>query len=39
MKQIPEDFAAYKRTSVFTEQSIPVELLNEHKTKEGVWGE
>jgi len=38
MKQIPEDAAAYKRTPVFTEQSIPAGLLNEHKTKEGVWG-
>jgi tellurite resistance-related uncharacterized protein len=38
MKQIPEDVTAYKKTPVFTEDSVPNGLLNEHQTKEGVWG-
>lgn len=35
---LPQDVAAYKRTTVFTEATIPKGLLNDHATKEGVWG-
>lgn len=38
MKQIPDELTAYKKTPVFTEESVPNGLLNEHQTKEGVWG-
>lgn len=38
MKNIPEKLIAYKKTPIFTEQSIPAGLLNAHQTKEGVWG-
>jgi tellurite resistance-related uncharacterized protein len=38
MKTIPKDLIAYKKTDIFTEQTVPKGLLNDHKTKEGVWG-
>lgn len=38
MKQIPDSVTAYKKTPVFTEQTVPNGLVNEHQTKEGVWG-
>lgn len=38
MKTLPPDVAPYKQTPEFTESSIPDGLLNEHSTKEGVWG-
>lgn len=38
MKTIPKNLKAYKRTPLFTEESIPAALLNKHNTKAGVWG-
>ena len=38
MKEIPQSLKPYKKTQVFTESSIPQGLLNNHNTKEGVWG-
>lgn len=35
--ELPDHFAAYKRTPVFTEQSVPAGLLDNHTTKTGVW--
>jgi tellurite methyltransferase len=34
---LPDGLTAYKRTSVFDEDSIPAGLRHEHRTKEGVW--
>jgi tellurite methyltransferase len=36
--ELPDDFAAYRKTAEFTEKSIPKSLLNEHSTRSGVWG-
>jgi len=33
----PQGLAAYKRTSEFTEASVPAGLLRSHSTKAGVW--
>ena len=38
MKRIPDSVAAYKKTPVFTDGNVPNGLLNEHQTKQGVWG-
>ena len=38
MKQIPDNAQAYKRTPEFNQDTVPKGLLNEHQTKEGVWG-
>ena len=38
MKQLPLNVIAYKKTPEFNEESIPSGLINEHKTKESVWG-
>lgn len=38
MKNIPEELTAYKKTPIFTEQSVPAGLLNDHQTKQGIWG-
>jgi tellurite resistance-related uncharacterized protein len=38
MKTLPSDVNAYKQTPVFTEQTIPNGILNQHQTKPGVWG-
>ncbi|MDF1693245.1 MAG: DUF1971 domain-containing protein [Zhongshania sp.] len=38
MKHLPENVVAYKRTSEFNEDTIPSGLLNDHSTKESVWG-
>ena len=35
----PNGLKAYKRTPVFTEQTVPKGLLNDHNTKAGVWGQ
>ena len=35
--QWPADFVAYKRTPMFTAQSVPAGLLRDHATKRGVW--
>ena len=36
--ELPGGLSAYKRTPTFTEISVPRGLLNDHSTKEGVWG-
>ncbi|WP_426619430.1 DUF1971 domain-containing protein [Pseudomonas rustica] len=38
MKNIPDQLTAYKKTPIFTERSVPAGLLNDHQTKQGVWG-
>jgi len=38
MKSLPENVVAYKRTPEFDQNSVPTGLLNNHQTKEGVWG-
>lgn len=38
MKKLPEDVHAYKKTPVFTQESIPVGLQKAHTTKAGTWG-
>lgn len=38
MKTLPSSFAPYKRTPLFTEQTIPKGLTKAHKTKAGTWG-
>ena len=35
---LPTNVAPYKRTALFDETSVPVGLLKDHATKEGVWG-
>lgn len=34
---LPEGLAAYKRTPVFDQDSLPAGLRREHRTKAGVW--
>lgn len=36
--EIPDSFVAYKKTPVFTEESLPAGLKSDHSTKTGVWG-
>ncbi len=38
MKKLPKGVAAYSRSPVFDETSIPDALQNDHQTKAGVWG-
>lgn len=38
MKSLPDNVVAYKQTPEFDESSVPNGLLNNHQTKEGVWG-
>lgn len=38
MKSLPDNVVAYKKTPEFDENSVPNGLLNNHQTKEGVWG-
>jgi len=35
--ELPEDYAPYRRTSAFTETSVPKALLRNHTTKPGIW--
>jgi tellurite resistance-related uncharacterized protein len=35
---LPDDLAAYRRTPVFDQDSLPPGLRRQHSTKEGVWG-
>ncbi len=37
-KKLPDGLAAYRRTPVFTEETVPAGLLRDHNTKAGVWG-
>ncbi len=36
-RQLPKGHASYKRTPLFTAESIPKGLLHQHRTKPGVW--
>jgi tellurite resistance-related uncharacterized protein len=38
MKPLPPDVAPYRRTSDFTETTVPDVLRRRHTTKAGVWG-
>lgn len=38
MKQIPEKALSYKKTKIFTGESVPGGLLKNHRTVPGVWG-
>lgn len=35
--RLPPDVAPYKRTPIFTADTVPVGLLRDHSTKEGCW--
>ncbi len=35
--ELPEHFVAYKKTPIFTEESVPTNLKKDHSTKVGVW--
>ena len=36
--EFPDNFIPYKKTPVFTEESLPSGLKNDHSTKVGIWG-
>ena len=36
--EFPENFIPYKKTPVFSEESLPSGLKNDHSTKVGIWG-
>jgi tellurite resistance-related uncharacterized protein len=36
--ELPANFVPYKKTPVFTEESLPAGLRNDHSTKAGAWG-
>ncbi|MFP6731589.1 MAG: DUF1971 domain-containing protein [Alphaproteobacteria bacterium] len=38
MRDLPDTVRAYRRTTKFPSAGIPPALLNDHETKEGVWG-
>lgn len=38
MKNIPLEFAVYKKMPIFTEQSVPSGLLNQHRLNKGFGG-
>lgn len=38
MKNLPSDVQFYKRTSVFTQETMPGGLRKDHATGAGVWG-
>ncbi len=38
MKSLPASAVAYQKTPVFTRETIPGGLLQDHRTKAGVWG-
>lgn len=37
MKSLPPGVAAYKKTAIFTEDTVPAGLTRRHDTKAGVW--
>lgn len=37
-QELPQGLAAYRRTPVFDQDSLPAGLRREHRTKRGVWG-
>ena len=38
MKELPKNVEAYKKTPLFTNETVPSGLLKTHTTKEGTWG-
>lgn len=38
MKKLPLNVTSYKKTPVFTQETIPKGLLHRHTTKDGSWG-
>ena len=38
MKKLPENVSAYKRTKVFSDETVANALLKTHYTKKGCWG-
>ena len=38
MQPLPTECVPYKKTPVFTEETIPAGLLKAHQTKHGTWG-
>lgn len=38
MKRLPANLALYKRTKVFTTETLPDALQKEHRTAAGTWG-
>lgn len=38
MRELPQNVSAYKKTKVFTEETIPEGLLKNHQTMPEVWG-
>lgn len=38
MKTLPSDAVLYKRTPLFTVETLPEGLRSDHRTKAGVWG-
>ena len=38
MKTLPSGVSHFKTTPVFTQDTVPEGLLNDHTTKAGVWG-
>ncbi len=36
-REMPDGYAAYRRTAEFSETSVPPALLQHHTTKRGVW--
>ena len=38
MQSIPAECTSYKKTPIFTEETVPQGLLGAHQTKAGTWG-
>ena len=38
MRALPSGVRAYKKTPVFTQDTVPAGLLKDHATKDGIWG-
>lgn len=38
MKELPSDVHPYKKTPIFTQETVPEGLLKAHTTKAGTWG-
>lgn len=36
--KLPDGMVLYRQTPIFTETTVPVGLLSDHRTKEGTWG-
>jgi len=37
MQDLPENVTFYKRTPVYTAETLPPGILKNHRTKEGIW--